>query len=234
MYQSHKTYVEPWMKMSVLLSDNPYLLLFLEHLGVDFVVKDKTVKQICSEYGTDVNAFLNIANLYNGFYPTARELESIKDITVIIKFLKNSHTYYKNDKYPEINNFIRQLKESHSTIDINLIEKFFNDYFTEVLDHLDYEDDIAFPYFCSLNSADEKYAGSDFSVNEFREHHTDIETKLTDLKNLLLKHISIENELPLRRKFLISLFELEYDLNIHTLIEEMILIPVVEKMEKKK
>lgn len=220
--------------MSVLLNDNPMLLLMLEHLNIDFAVRDKTVRQICDENKADPGVFMLIANMYNGFYPAQDEVESITDISMIISFLKNSHKYYKNDKYPEIKHFIDLLQSRHKDGNIGLVEQFFNEYFEEVLEHLDYEDEIAFPYFCKLSTGTEKEKSgkSKFSVNEYREHHTDIETKLTDLKNLLLKHISIENELPLRRKFLVSLFELEYDLNIHSMVEEMILLPVVDKLEK--
>ncbi len=235
MYRIHQTYIKADMKMSVLLNDNPMLLLMLEHLNIDFAVRDKTVGQICGDNKADPGVFMLIANMYNGFYPARDEIESITDISMIIDFLKNSHNYYKNDKYPEIKHFIERLQSKHKGSNIGLVEQFFNEYFEEVLEHLDYEDEIAFPYFCQLSTGKGKGkpGKSKFSVNEYREHHTDIETKLTDLKNLLLKHISIENELPLRRKFLVSLFELEYDLNIHSMVEEMILLPVVDKLERK-
>lgn len=71
------------------------------------------------------------------------------------------------------------------------------------------------------------------SVIEYRNHHTDIETKLIDLKNLFLKHIKIKNELTIKRKFLNTLFGLEFDLKIHSIIEEKILIPLIEHIEKK-
>jgi len=51
---------------------------------------------------------------------------------------------------------------------------------------------------------------------------------------LLLKHVSIENNLPIKRKLLFALFELEYDLYIHSLIEETILIPFGYQTEKSK
>jgi regulator of cell morphogenesis and NO signaling len=218
--------------MSELINENCSLLLLLEHLEIDFSVYDKTVAGLCKENSIDLSVFIVIGNLYNGFYPSKEEINSLNDISVIIKFLRNSHSYYKNDKYPEIQRYINKLHEKHNTEDIALIEKFFKDYFNEVMEHLDYEDKIAFPYFCRLIDSDASFNKSNFSVNEYREHHTDIETKLADLKNLLLKHIVIKNDLTIRRKFLYSLFELEFDLMIHSRIEEMILLPLVEKVEK--
>jgi regulator of cell morphogenesis and NO signaling len=73
--------------------------------------------------------------------------------------------------------------------------------------------------------------GKRYSVSEYKDHHNDIEEKLNDLKSLLIKYLPLKNDQPIRRKLLFSLFELEYDLNIHSQIEELILIPLVSKME---
>ena len=232
MYQTHKTYIKADMKMSTLFNENPKLLLLMEHLNLDYIVNKKTVEKICTENNIDVPVFLIIANLYNGFFPSEEEILKLDDIATIIIFLKNSHRYYKNDKYPEIKENIKKLNDKMDIQYVQLIEKFFTDYFEEVLEHLNYEDEIAFPYFCALIGYKSNKAKSKFSVNEYREHHTDIETKLTDLKNLLLKHIPLKKDLTTRRKILFGLFELEFDLNIHSVIEESILLPLVDKIEK--
>lgn len=229
MYQTHKTYIKPDMKMSELINENLSLLLVMEHFEVDFCVNNKTVRQLCSENNIALPVFLIIANLYNGFYPNKGEIDQVNDLTGIIRFLKNSHRYYKSDKYPQIKKYITKLKNNQNIKDIQPIEEFFNSYFDEVVEHLDYEDKIAFPYFYQLIG--NKVTKSNFSANEYREHHTDIETKLNDLKNLLLKHIALKNDLTIRRKFLCSLFELEFDLQIHSIIEEKVLLPIVDKME---
>jgi regulator of cell morphogenesis and NO signaling len=219
------------MKMSELIIENPSLLLLLEHFEIDFAVKEKTIEQICSENKIDLSVFLVFGNLYNGFHPDEKEIAALEDISSIIRFLKNSHRFYKHDKYPELKYFLKLLHEKHNTEDILLIERFFNEYFEEVLEHLDYEESVAFPYICRLIEQRGIERKNDFSANEYSDHHTDIETKLTDLKNLLLKHISLKNDFSLRRKFLFSLFELEFDLNIHSIIEEKILLPLVAKIE---
>lgn len=219
------------MKMADLIIENPKLLLLLEHFEIDFAVKDRTIGQICIENKIDRAVFLVFANLYNGFFPDKNEINTLEDISTIIRFLKNSHRFYKHDKYPELKAFLVQLHERQATEDILLIEKFFNDYFEEVLEHLDYEESIVFPYICRLIEDGKTAWKNNFSADEYRDHHTDIETKLTDLKNLLLKHILLKNDFPLRRKFLFSLFELEFDLNVHSLIENKILMPMVGKIE---
>lgn len=231
MYQTNKTYIYPQMSMIDVINENYAQLLVMEHFEIDFSVNNLTVEDICKNNSIDMAVFIVVSNLYNGFLPSEEEILMIKNINLVINFLQKSHIFYKEDKYPELKAYIKKLKEENENKDIGIIEKFFNEYFDEVLEHLDYEDLIAFPYFDSLLRG-EVSEHSYFSVKEYQNHHSDIETKLSDLKNLFLKHIRIENSLKTKRKFLCSLFGLENDLKLHLLIEEMILIPLIENIEK--
>jgi len=226
-------YVKAGMRMLDLLEMNHSQLLLLDHFGMDFAVGDRTVTQLCQQYQIPEALFLTIANLYNGHQPTSEDLDHIPDIEPIIAFLKSSHRFYKNDKYPEIKNYLARLHDAQPSKEIDLLEQFFDDYFDEVVEHLNYEDEVAFPYFHSLIKEENSIRDSGYSAREYQEHHSDIETKLADLKNLLLKHIQIEGNLVTRRKILSSLFELELDLDIHSRIEEQILIPLVKATEKR-
>jgi len=233
MYHSSKIKVKPFMRMADLIDANPNLLLMLQHFNIDFRVSDQTVLQLCNGKGISENLFMSIANLYNGFGSKGDQPFTREDLLQVIEFLKSSHHYYRSDKYPQISSYIRQLQEDHAAKELRLLEKFFNEYFTEVLDHLDYEDNVAFPYFIMLLDK-EKSAGEGevYTSKEYSEHHSDIELKLQDLKNLLLKYVKIEGDLDLRRRLFFALYELEYDLYIHSLIEESILIPSGVSIER--
>jgi regulator of cell morphogenesis and NO signaling len=231
MYKAQKSYITPDKKMFDLLNDNFALLLCLQHFDIDFSVDDKTVGEICRNNKISLNAFIVIANLYNGFFPTEKEIEKIDDITSVLFYLKNSHSFYLDDKYPVLKYYLGKMKKDHNSKDFQLIEQFFNDYFEEVLEHLKYEDEVAFPYFYSLLQNNQISHAKSFSADEYKNHHTDIETKLTDLKNLFLKHIKIKSRLNTKRKFLNTLFGLEFDLKTHSIVEEKILIPLIEKIE---
>jgi regulator of cell morphogenesis and NO signaling len=236
MYQTIKTYIKPDIKMAGLIFENPYLILLLEHFELDLVMHERTVSQLCIENGINEKIFISFANLYNGFAPTGNDDFDFKDIGTMIRFLQNSHYYFQHDKYPEIQDYIKKLFEKNPKPEIKMIEKFFDDYFLEVTEHFDYEEEIAFPYFYNLLMSKEsgsKRLKTKFTAKEYLEHHTDIESKLTDLKNLLLRHISLKNDPVNRRKLLFSLIELEYILNIHSIIEETILIPLVINLENK-
>lgn len=232
MYKTEKTYITKDKKMLNLINENYSLLLCLQHFDIDFAVDNKTVEALCSENEIDLYTFIIIANLYNGFSPGENELNKINDIESILAFLKNSHSFYI-EEYPELKNYLGKLKDNQSNKDFQLIEQFFNEYFEEVLEHFKYEDEIAFPYFSSLREEDGIVKRKSFSAKEYRKHHTDIETKLTDLKNLFLQHLKIKSDLSIKRKFLNTLFGLEFELKIHSVIEENVLIPLIEKIEAK-
>lgn len=233
MYLTSKTFVKSDTKISEIVRENPSILLVLEHFGIDDVLKDKTVTQLCHEYDIDEFLFIIICNLYNGFHVGDTSKLYPSSIPVIISYLINSHSYYINEKYPEIIDYIKILNGSGELKEMNLVEDFFNEYFEEVTEHLDYEGEIAFPYFSGLFNKKHIFTNEKISVAHYQNHHSDIESKLTDLKNLLLQHIHIKNQRVVKRKLLYSLFELEFDLKIHSIIEDQILIPLVLTIENK-
>jgi regulator of cell morphogenesis and NO signaling len=224
------------MKTSDIIISNPYLILMLEHLDIDMEVREKTIEQLCRENRISNELFITIANLFNGIKPSPLTEYSSGDILIIIKYLKNCHKYYLDEKYPLIKNYIGAINRINNHSEILMIGKFFDKYFKEVIEHLDYEDEVVFPYILDLNvqlsSKKASNIESNYSVTDYREHHNDIEEKLTDLNNLLIKYIPQQNDQQVRRQLLLSIFELEYDLNIHSQIEETVLVPMVEKMEQ--
>ena len=117
--------------------------------------------------------------------------------------------------------------------EMKLLEKFFNEYFAEVLEHSIMRTLPPFPTSSRCWKRGSRRGRERFTVEEYGDHHTDIELKLQDLKNLLLKYVEMEGDLELRRRLLFALYELEFDLYIHSLIEEKILIPSGVLIEKR-
>lgn len=235
MHNTTRMFIISEMKIADIIIGNPYLLLMMEHLEINLEVREKTIGQICGESRISADLFLTIANLFNGHKPSPASEYSSGNIQTIIRYLENSHQYYLKEKYPQIRQYIEEINKINNHAEILMLGKFFDKYFMEVAEHLDYENEVVFPYVLNLNNQlTQKNPGNSvnsYSVTEYRLHHDDIEEKLTDLKNLLIKYMPQKDDRQIRRKLLLCLFELEYDLNIHSQIEESILIPLVEKME---
>lgn len=221
-------------KVSDVIDRNPLLLLMLEHLNIPLGLHEKTVEQLCSEFNIETTLFLVIANLYLDRIPDSSQIEGIHDITHIIKYLENSHKHYISEKFPLLTSYITEISRINAHPETELLKRFYNDYLVEVTEHLKYENDIVFPYVISLiadNRQSGLHLGNNYTMAEYSSHHDDIEEKLTDLKNLLIRYLPVEQDMILRRKLLLTLYELEFDLHIHSLIEEIILIPIVERLE---
>jgi regulator of cell morphogenesis and NO signaling len=235
MYQPTNTHLTFDLKMSEVIFSNPYLLLLLEHFGIVVPVHDKSINVVCKENHLNTELFLTFANLYNGESYISGNKLSFDDIPSIIDYLRNSHKYYLEEIYPNVRNTIKQMAEVNTLKEMSLVPKFFVDYFNEVSEHLDYEDKVVFPYVLNLhgqiNGMEHSGCKANYSVNVYRDHHNNIEEKLNDLKSLLVKYLPAKNDQVIRRELLFFLSELEYDLNIHSKIEDLILIPLVTKME---
>lgn len=223
----------PDTRVTDLIDYHPALLLLLEHLDIDFATRGNTVAQLCEQKNISVNLFLIIAGLYAGRMPPQPLPVSPADIPVVIRFLHSSHQYYTEEKYPEISNYIDELVRLNGREEIKMVDQFFREYFNEVLQHLDYEEQIVFPYCLQIFQFDSHSPAAPdlFSALEYQTHHTDIESKLTDLKSLLLRYIPVDRDRITRRKLLLSLYELEYDIHIHSLVEDHVLIPVIRQLE---
>ena len=222
-------------RMSEAVSENPFLLLLLEHLNIDLPLQEKSIGDVASDNGIDRDLFLTFVNLYgnmnhaDGMPFTGREVPSI------IRYLKNSHRYYSEEVYPGIMETISGISMSGNSEETRMIEKFFTEYLAEVKNHFDYEEQTVFPYIVQLN---EKLTGKNtetettgYSVSQYREHHDDIEEKLDDLKSLLIEYLPLKEGRQVRRRLLFRLYELEHDLRIHSGIEDHLLIPLVASME---
>lgn len=230
MYQTKRTFARPENKLFDLILENPNLLLMIDHFGLEDIVGDFSIEQYCKKNNVNTDIITTIINLYNGFHNIDIDIFIDKDIELIVKFLKNSHTYYLREKYPEIQDIISKIERKLQNKEIQLVSQFFNEYFKEVAEHLEYEDKIVFPYITNLLT-NNKNSSNSFAVRDYQEHHTDIEYKLNELCNLLLKHIRLEDADYLKSKLLNAILELEQDLYVHSIIEDKILIPLVHRLE---
>ena len=171
--------------------------------------------------------------------------ENLQDFSVslITDYLGKTHRYYLDVKIPELEKLINQMvaecyaNNKHAV----LLESFFREYKNELIAHTKREDEKVFPYSISTelaflgkdNSLIESTASEGYSIQEYSSEHDDIESKLYDLKNIIIKYLAPTGNTSLCSKVLTELFNLEKDLNDHSRIEEKVLIPKVLLMEKK-
>jgi regulator of cell morphogenesis and NO signaling len=163
-------------------------------------------------------------------------------LQLILDYIKKSHTYYLEVKAPHIEEIIEKLIKSAGDSrlkELSLINKFFKEYMIELEEHIREEENNVYPYIQSINEAflsgniDKKHIEA-IKVNpikKYEEGHTNIEDKLFDLKNIIIKYLPPVNDYAVSNTLLIELFRLERDLNDHSRIEEKVLVPKVQCIE---
>jgi regulator of cell morphogenesis and NO signaling len=222
--------LSPHMKMADLIHANYKNITVLSRFEISLGFGDKTVEEVCNKYSVNVSLLLLICTImFDNEMDLTEEQISHYSVVQIVSYLQKSHQYYLLVALPEIQQLLNRLvavcSESHG----KALTRFFYEYRQEVEKHLANEDGKVFPYILQLLR---DLSVQRFSIRYYKDHHANIETKLTDLKNIIIKYIPYNNTDILRDELLIRLFDFEDDLNRHTLIEDKLLIPSVISLER--
>ncbi len=219
------------MKLADLIDVNFKLLNVLSRLGISLGFGENTIKEVCERQGINLNSFLLICNIYtyDSYMPSA-DLLAGADPATIVDYLHNSHAFYLGKEFVGLENNLSAMVEPCDELQKKIVAKFFSDYRTQVERHFEYEEDVVFPYVQSLIDGGRHES---YSIEQFEENHSNIDETLNDLKNIVLKYLPETCDTVLRNEVLYRIYRLEEDLLKHTLIEDNVLIPMVNKMEEK-
>jgi hypothetical protein len=108
-----------------------------------------------------------------------------------------------------------------------VIRRFFDEYAEEVRKHMNYEDRVVFPYARKLMAGERD---SNYNIGIFIKRHDQIELKITELKNLLIKYYTAPTGYEMTA-VLNDIFAVEVDLAGHNYIEDAIFTPFIEYLE---
>ena len=228
--------IKETMKLSDIIESDKRALVLFPRFGIELGFGDKTVADICVRREIDLQFFLLMVNTFlnPGYFPDSK-LRDV-DVDMLIGYLVESHNYYLEEKIPYLQSLLAEFKLNVEHPAVSQLEKFFEQYIVEVKDHLAYEDETAFPYMAMISSYRKKASAPlgkiDYSVDIFEERHDNIQEKLSDLKNLLIKYFPPANDRYIRIRLLNELIDFEEDLINHARIEDKVLIPVVKQLEK--
>lgn len=218
------------MKMSDLIDADYRLLLLLYRLNISLGFGDKSLNEVCKENNFDTNCFLFLANYQTNksIMNVAEEFEALP-LEPFLHYLNCSHGYFLERRLPNIRRKLELVFSASEQKLQNVILNFFDKYMKEVRKHMEYEDEVVFPYIYSLLKHDRSNA---YSINIFEERHNDIEGKMSDLKQILLKYVPSTIDQMLLVNILTELYMSEEELDTHTTIEDNLVIPRVKRMEK--
>ena len=233
----------PKTKLADIIHINYLLLPIINRFGIQLGFGDKTVEEICLEKNLNTDFFLEILNSFHDHNYFPQDQLQRFDLSMIVDYIKKSHCYYLDLKVPHIENLIHSYsrKSDDSFKDqIQLIEKFFHEYRQELIVHIQQEENTIFPYILTIGKAyienkiteAHKHLIKENSINKFAREHSNIEDKLFDLKNIIIKYLHPVEDSLTSNALLFELFRLERDLNDHARIEDKVLIPKVQFIER--
>lgn len=211
-------------RMCDLVCDKYFVLQVMSRFGIALGFGDKTISEVCTAEGVDTGTFLAVVNLLveKGDPDVLVEHVSVRALT---DYLHNSHSYFLGFRLPSIRRkLIEAVDCSHSDVAFAIM-RFFDEYVAEVHKHMDYEEKNVFPYVEALLAGEP----TSYSIDTFRRHHDQVEAKLRELKNIIIKYYPSggTNEL---NGVLFDIFTCEKELASHNAVEDDIFIPAVERL----
>lgn len=220
-------------KMSDLINENHSLLLVISRFGLSLGFGNQTVNEVCTANNIDCKTFLAVVNfLTEGNFEVDSDYEDISVVS-LIGYLKNAHSYFLDFKLPAIRT---KLIESVNNQDQNIpygsiFLRFFDEYVSEVSKHMEYEDKVVFNYVLKMLNGE---FDSHYKILVFQNRHNEIDSKLEELKNILVKYYPAKGNNHLLTEVLFDILSCEMDLATHNQVEDYLFIPAVETIERKK
>lgn len=190
---------------------------------------ESTIGQVCARYGIDAATFCLICNVYSfsSYKPTAWEIALAKPEDVVF-YLHASHNYYLDSALTVLEPKVEELLKACTAKQAGAVRMFFSEYESELRSHFRFEEEKVFPYIQKLV---EGGAPEDFKIDMFKDNHSNVDEKLGDLKNIIMKSLPDTCDGNLRLDILDLICHLQRDLARHTCVEEDVLIPLVRRME---
>lgn len=212
-----------------LISGNYSMMLIMNRFGIKLGFGEKSIGDVCKQNKVDACTFLTVVNFMLDVQTTPVEgVSKSLSMESLITYLHNAHDYFLNFRLPHLRRkLVGAITDCPADVAF-IITKFFDEYADEVNKHMMYEEKTVFPYVRNLlkGKKDAKY-----SIAIFNKRHDQIELKIIELKNLLLKYYPGEGG-HLLNSVLFDIFATEQDLYTHNLIEDNLFTPAIAELEK--
>lgn len=217
-------------KMSDLICGNYSLLLVMSRFGLSLGFGDKTVEQVCDQQGVHTGTFLSVVNFIDDECCASDEYHEKISLEALMEYLRQAHFYFLDFNLPVIRRKLIDAIDCSQSDVAFLILKFYDEYVNEVRAHMEYENQVVFEYVNGL------LQGKDcpgYNIRVFSARHNQIETKLTELKNIIVKYYPANTNNNLLNTVLFDIYSCEKDLCSHCRVEDYVFVPLIMELENK-
>ena len=212
-------------RMCDLVCDRYAVLQVMSRFGIALGFGDKSIAEVCADNQVDTATFLAVVNLLMN-HGLGEKLADGISVRALTDYLHNSHGYFLNFRLPAIRRKLIEAVDCAQNDVSFAILRFFDEYVAEVQRHMSYEEQRVFPSVEKLLAGERS---ADYSMEIFRRHHDQVDAKLGELKNIIIKYYpsGSTNEL---NGVLFDIFTCEQELASHNAVEDEILVPAVERL----
>ena len=171
-------------RMCDLVCDKYSVLQVMSRFGIALGFGDKPIAEVCAANGVDTATFLAVVNMLvnPGEGGVSHEGVSVRALT---DYLHNSHGYFLDFRLPAIRRKLIEAVDC-SLSDVSFaIMRYYDEYVAEVHRHMAYEEKTVFPYVEALLRGEKN---ATYSIDIFRRHHDQVEARLRELKNIIIKY----------------------------------------------
>ena len=219
--------------MSELICNHYSMLMVVNRFGISLGVGDKTIGEVCQMCNVHTDTFLAVVNLLVSGQTeqinTNNNADNLEQtIKSLLVYLCSSHEYFTNFRLLEIREkLLGAIQQNQSDLNV-IIEQYFDQYVWEVKQHMTYEENTVFPYIHKL--VDKKQIIKNYNIDLFSKQHTNIDDKLSELKDIIIKYYDTDSTNKLTSA-LYDIFACAQDLSSHNDIENKLLVPMVREYE---
>ncbi len=215
--------------MSELICDNYPMLLVMSRFGIDLGFGDETIQETCRRSGVSLDTFLAVVNILIQREKSRFAIDYSKiSLLSLVDYLHNSHSYFLEYRLPAIRRELVAALDRNDDVSV-VIMNYYDEYLREVQNHMMYEENTLFPYIASVIEGRRSQV---YNSNVYSEHHENVESKLTEFKNIIIKYYPVKTSHELN-SVLYDIFSCEMDLASHGYIEDLLLVPTIKYQESK-
>ena len=189
-----------------------------------------TNRKLQSVNGISPGLFATLCEIYTSDNPQVdlQKLDTF-DIPVLLRILRNTHRHYLEASIVAIHDNVHRMTQLSTPENSAVINRFFDEYEADIRAHIHFEEKVVFKYVEGLLKGERD---SRFSVSMLAEMHNDAEEKLTDFKNIVMNHLPDSDTSDARYEVLVGILNVEDAIRRHTVVEEKVLLPLAELLEK--
>jgi regulator of cell morphogenesis and NO signaling len=220
--------------MSEVVEEHPSLIPVINRFGIRLGLGDSTAMEICKKHDINIDFFITMINTFlNRNYFPEKKLQGFH-LTQIVDYLTKTNHYYLHSQLPNIERHLRGfISESDPKNESPaLIGKLFDTFKDRLQKRIETDENEWFPHIIELCGKQTKNKTLTYLPTMPTDQEEPIEALITDLKHIIIKHLSGDYNENLCYAVIVAINTLHTDIKQHNRIRYRILSPIVAGMEK--